>query len=475
MKLNFEDDPGSESIENIKFSQTDSFYNKQIKIDEIYQLKVSIKFIKILSIISIIFCIIFTIVQFFQDYQFTSFQMQLNRLKMEIEEIKSNNIYNKEKNETEKLNKNNINNNNDDNIDNIEKMNHFIAENNFLKEKFNKEISFLQQCMIATKLKIFEKIENPKIAIVVPTYKTERYINRLVQSIQKQKIKEVEIIFVEDSSEKKEFPKLEEISKIDKRIRIFKNEKNKGLINSYIKGISKVKSKYMIFLEEEGMLLPNLKEMVDLIEIYNRDINDFSFLKGTLNGITYEAKINDGEKSQPEISESYYNENFINENPLLNKVYKTEMIKNAINNINEYYLSESYEFHVDTLLYICLCSYSNSYKAFSNIYSEYHILNEFSKSVENIEKMFHSTLYLGQYIYELKYEYEEIFNQRCMFVINLFNWPLNYNMKIKIDIEKANKVISMFLNNKDINEENKRKINLIIRKIKDRSINKKND
>ena len=83
--------------------------------------------------------------------------------------------------------------------------------------------------------------------------------------------------------------------------------------------------------------------------------------------------------------------------------------------------------------------------------------------------MFESTLYLAQYIYELKYDYEEVFNQRCMLVINLFNWPLNYNIKINININRANKVVNMYINNKDTNDQNKRKFSIILRKIKDRA------
>ena len=374
MKLNFDDEQDSESTDNIKISQADFFYNEQIKIDEIYNLKVSIKFIKILSIISIIFCVIFTIIQIFQDYQFSSIQKELNKLKIEIEieELKSNNIY---KNEIIKLNKDIINiTETKYNIDNkLPKINYFTAETSFLKEKFNKEIYFLQECMTETKIKTFEKYDNPKLSIIIPIYKTERYIYRLILSIQKQNIKEIEIIFIEDNSNNNNYTKLNDISNKDKRITILKSDKNKGLLNSYIKGIINAKGKFMLFLEEDGMLLQNLKYIMDIVQVYNRGITYFSSLKGTLNGITFDEKINDGEKTQPEISESYYNENFINENPLLNKIYKTDIIKKAINNINEFYLTEKFDLHVDSLLYICFCSYANSYKSFGNYYVDFHI------------------------------------------------------------------------------------------------------
>ena len=90
MKLNFEDEQETGSNDHIKISEADFFYHEQIKMDEIYKMKVSIKFIKILSIISIIFCIIFTIFQVLQDYQFSSLQKQLHQLKFDIQELKLN-------------------------------------------------------------------------------------------------------------------------------------------------------------------------------------------------------------------------------------------------------------------------------------------------------------------------------------------------------------------------------------------------
>ena len=474
-----EQEQEQESHDEIKVPKSELFYNEQIKLEEIYNLKVSMKFIKILSIISISFCIIFTFFQMFQDYQFSSLQKQLYNLKIEIEELKYNrNIMNENKNiidikeepdkekKNDKINEYYMDDNNNTRIE-------FTAETIDLKNKFNKEIIFLKQCMNEIKFKKFEKCETPKISIVIPVYKTERYIRRLMQSIQNQKMDEIEIIVVENNLGKKNLPKLEEISKIDQRIKIVRNENHKGLLNSYIIGISNVKSKYMIFLEEEGMLLPYLKDIYDNITIYNKDINDFSCLKGSINGITFDYKIKNSEKKQPEISESYYNENFINDNPLLNKIFNTEAIKDAISRINDFYLAAKFDLHVDSLLYICICSYAKTYKSFGDFYSEYHLENKFEKTKENIEALFNSTLILSQFIYDLDYEFEEIFNQRCQLVINLFSWPLNYNIKMNIDVQKAIEVVNRFLTNRHINEINKRKLDMVIRKIKDRKIHKK--
>ena len=473
MKLNFEGEPEDESDNRIKIPQTESFYNEQVKIEEIYNLKVSIKFIQILSLISIVFCILFTIFQIFQDYQFSTFQKELITLKNEIQELKLKNINNnKDITKEHKFDKEekDENNNNDSNkqLTNDKKIINFSAETIKLKEKFKTEIIYLQDCMTETKIKNFQKYENPKISILIPDYKTENYINRLIQSIQKQKLKEIEIIFVVNNSTKKEFPKLEEINKNDKRIIILKNDENKGLLNLYMKGISIIKSKYMMFLEEGGMLLPKLDELYNITEKYNKDINDFSYLIGTINGITYDERKSEVEKNQPEISRSYYNENFINENNLLNKIIKTEAMKNSIKKIKKDYFEEKFILHVDTLLYISLCTYAPTYKSFGNMYGEYHLKTELKKDDDNLAKLFDSTLYLAQFIYELKCDSKNLFNERSLLIINLLNWPLNYNKNLKIDDKKCIKVINMFISNGYISEQNQRKMDLLIKKIEDR-------
>ena len=71
-------------------------------------------------------------------------------------------------------------------------------------------------------------------------------------------MEEVELIFVEEFPEKKRFSKINRNNKIDKRIIIIKNDKNSGKLNAYIQSILKVKSKEMMFLEEEEVLLPYL-------------------------------------------------------------------------------------------------------------------------------------------------------------------------------------------------------------------------
>ena len=70
--------------------------------------------------------------------------------------------------------------------------------------------------------------ECPKVSVIVPVYKTEKYLRRCIDSLRKQTLKEIEIILVDDGSPDG-CPKLcDEYAKEDGRIRVI-HKKNGGL------------------------------------------------------------------------------------------------------------------------------------------------------------------------------------------------------------------------------------------------------
>ena len=476
MELNFDDEQDGENTENhMKIPNSDQVFKEQVKLEQIQSLKSSIRANKVLLIFIIIFCSLFSAYQLLQDYRISSYQKEILKLKKEIEEMKKEmntnvNLIQKNSDNKNKTNDDNqINESNDIVVENKQKnLINFSAETVVLKDKFSQEIKYLQDCMLETKIKIYDKVENPKLSIIVPIYKKESYIYRFIKSIQKQEFNELEMIFVQDFSLENKHTKIEELNKLDKRITIIKNNKNTTLLNSYIIGISAASSEFILFLEEDSILLPNFTYIYEATKNDNKDINEFSCLKGTLNGITYDEKIDNIEKSKEEVTESYYNFNFINENPLMNKIIKTETLKNSLKYIKQYYLDENFDLHVDSLIYICLCSYANSYKSFGNLYISFNLKKDISKEDIFLEKMFNSSIILANFIYELKHKDMDIFNQRCLLVYNLINWPLNYNRKLNIDSLESNAIINKFMTNKFINEDNIRKLKNLIRRITDR-------
>ena len=206
MELNFEDEQEGE-VENtekhMKIPNSDQVFKEQVKLEQIQMLKNSIKNNKIIIIFLIIFCSVFTAYQLLQEYRILNFKKEIFQLKEQIEELQMN-----PNNQIIKKIKDNENNNNKqiNILNNIEQKTqksnliNFSAETIVLKDKFRNEIKYLQDCMLDTHINTFPKISNPKISLIIPLYKKESFIHRLIQSIQKQEINEFEIIFVQDFS-----------------------------------------------------------------------------------------------------------------------------------------------------------------------------------------------------------------------------------------------------------------------------------
>ena len=99
----------------------------------------------------------------------------------------------------------------------------------------------------------------PIFSIIVPTYNSENYINKCIDSIQSQKIskKEYEIIIVDDFSKDRTLKICKKLKKKNNYIKIIHNKINMGVSYSRNIGIKKSGGKYIIFLDSDDELKKN--------------------------------------------------------------------------------------------------------------------------------------------------------------------------------------------------------------------------
>ena len=71
----------------------------------------------------------------------------------------------------------------------------------------------------------------------MPIYNKANYLTQSIRSIQKQTIKNIEIIAVNDCSDDNTLKILIQMAKNDSRIKIINNDKNRGLLYSRAMGI----------------------------------------------------------------------------------------------------------------------------------------------------------------------------------------------------------------------------------------------
>jgi len=109
---------------------------------------------------------------------------------------------------------------------------------------------------ILKKSEFEENNSNPIISIITGYYNGDEYIDETVKSVLNQTFPSFEWIIVDDGSTKKEaIDKLEEIKKIDSRIKIF-TKKNEGVAVARDYGVQKSNenSEYILFLDADDVL-----------------------------------------------------------------------------------------------------------------------------------------------------------------------------------------------------------------------------
>ena len=122
----------------------------------------------------------------------------------------------------------------------------------------------------------------PKISIVIPVYNEEKYIKNVLKSIQLQTLKEVEILFIDDKSTDKSVKRIQEFRKEDKRIRLIKNVKNRGILYNRIYAGLQARGDYVTFIDADDLYAnPQILEMSYQACIKNNlDLLEFDYFGG---------------------------------------------------------------------------------------------------------------------------------------------------------------------------------------------------
>ena len=133
-----------------------------------------------------------------------------------------------------------------------------------------------------TEIPKLDKNFKPKLSIVIPVYNEENYIKDVLKSIQLQSLKEIEIIFIDDKSTDKSVKKIKDLKKEDPRIKLIKNEKNRGILYNRIYGGLQARGNYVTFIDADDLYAnPQILEMGynKCIE-NNLDILEFDYYGG---------------------------------------------------------------------------------------------------------------------------------------------------------------------------------------------------
>lgn len=105
-----------------------------------------------------------------------------------------------------------------------------------------------------TNLLLFKSNSHIKISVILPVYNAEKYIQKCIDAILKQDIKEIEIIAVNDCSADKSLCILKQYNKQYAALKIINHKTNIGTGAARNKAIKEAAGKYITFIDSDDWI-----------------------------------------------------------------------------------------------------------------------------------------------------------------------------------------------------------------------------
>ena len=258
----------------------------------------------------------------------------------------------------------------------------------------------------------YQNVENPKISIILTLYNREKYILRILRSIQNQPMKDIEIIFVDDGSTDNSVKVIEKFQKYDKRMILIKQEVNKGTLISRNDGAKKAKGDYLLFSDSDDLLLYNiLNKTYEAARKGDYGIVQFAVYRRSKKGKLWNyGEIRKNKPIyQPELSSlMYYYRGYLKQTDwhIWGKLIKKEAFYKALYSINSYYLNTHMSINEDGLVDFMLLKKAKSY-IYINDYGYVYVINSQSV-IKSLKSMINKAI--RDYFLYLKFLFENTGN-----------------------------------------------------------------
>ena len=116
------------------------------------------------------------------------------------------------------------------------------------------------------------------VSVIIPYYKKRHFIRETIASVIKQSYDYLEIIIIYDDTNLNDLEYLQEISKLDNRIKIINNNKRLGAGPSRNKGIEQSNGKYVAFIDaDDTWVQDKLKEQISFMKKNDYQISHTSY------------------------------------------------------------------------------------------------------------------------------------------------------------------------------------------------------
>lgn len=147
----------------------------------------------------------------------------------------------------------------------------------------------------------------PKISVIVPVYKAEKYLNECVESVLKQTFKDFELILVDDGSPDSSGKICDKYAIRDNRVQVI-HQKNSGVAVARNSGLEIARGEYVIFMDSDDYIDSDMYEsMIKITEKYNCDLVICDCIKEFENyRELYTHDIREGFYNESQLKKEYY-------------------------------------------------------------------------------------------------------------------------------------------------------------------------
>lgn len=251
-----------------------------------------------------------------------------------------------------------------------------------VKMEKEEQKSILDYISLSTKedssSKIFpSKIDTPKISLIIPLYNSEKTLIPLINSIQNQTLKELEIILINDNSSDKTESLLTKLKKEDTRIITITNKIRRGVLFNIINTGLQAKGEYIIFLYQDDFFTSNdvLEKLYDIatkkfeekIDIVNYRICISLYNKDQIESLNYIPTVNLNNVNKilksPDIFLNYFQKkrDITESRFIFDKMYKRELIEKAADLIGPQIWNQILSFGYEFLFAFAVMKQCNSF------------------------------------------------------------------------------------------------------------------
>ncbi len=273
------------------------------------------------------------------------------------------------------------------------------------------------------------------VSIIVPIYKSEKYLSICIESIINQTYRNLEVLLINDGSPDNCNKICENYAKIDKRIR-FVSKNNEGVSKTRNLGLKLANGEFIYFVDSDDWLETNAIElMVNNIESYDMCIGNFV-------SINKNKRVHNDQVTlinKEDIYKSILNLDKRDKTPCYGYLWNKLFIRKIIID-NQIYFNENYSMWEDMLFCCEYIKYVNKGKKINKIVYHYNNINDYSITNNMTDKKFKEWEKAGEKI-------KKIISVECNEILNDFeNILSNIYMTHIIFLYKTNKVDNCQIN-----------------------------